>query len=569
MTTFTIRVGGEELPGTYRVVSIDIARVINRIATASLVFHDGNPATQDFVLSSAERLIPGQAIEIEGGYAGEETLLFTGVITRQQIKARRKGESHLRIECQDPAYRLTLARKSRYFKDTTEGEVFEEIVGAYGDLAVDAEATEASRPDMVQYRVSDWDFIVSRAEALGMVCITDNGTLKIGKPDLGQDPVASVAYGAGIYDLEMAMDGRLQAEAVTAACWDMTRQEVLASEQSAVEAPDQGNIDGTALAQAVGIAKFELQHGGSLSPQELDAWAEGQLRKTRLSKIRGTIRFQGRDDVHPGELIELGGLGERFNGVAYVSGVRHTLGRGVWETSIQVGFDPRWHYQHFPINAAPAAGFYAAVSGLQIGVVTQLQDDPAGEDRVLVRLPLIDPDAEGIWTRIATLDAGENRGTVFRPEIGEEVLVGFVNDDPNQAVILGMLHSSARPAPMAASDDNHEKGLVTRSSMKVVFNDEDVSLTIETPAGNRIVLSEKDAVVSVTDENRNTVTLDAEGIALDSPADVVVKASGDVRIQGMNVQIKANANLTAEGGAGSELKSGGTTVVKGALVQIN
>lgn len=569
LTTFTIRVDGEDLPGTYRVVSVDIVRIVNRIASASLVLFDGDPAGQNFALSSGALLVPGQAIEIEGGYAGDETLLFSGVITQQKIKVRRRGESLLRVECRDLLYRLTLARKSRYFKDIAASDIFEDIVGEYSDLTVEAEAADLVHADLVQYRVSDWDFIVGRAEALGMVCITDNGTLKIGKPDLSRTPVAHVAYGAGIFDLEMEMDGRQQVETVTAAGWDMTNQEVLAAEQADVEAPVQGNIEAVSLAQAVGAANIDLQHGGSLGPPELEAWAEGELRKRRLAKIRGTVRFQGSDRVQPGELIELGGLGDRFNGTAYIAGVRHALGAGEWETSIQVGLDPRWHYQHFPVDAAPAAGLYAAVNGLQIGVVTQLQDDPAGEERVLVRLPLIHPDAEGIWTRIATLDAGEARGSVFRPEIDDEVLVGFVNGDPNQAVVLGALHSSAKPAPIAANDANHEKGLVTRSALKVIFNDDEVSLTIETPGGNRVVLSEKEAAVVITDQNRNTVTLNADGIALESPADVVVKASGDVRIEGTQVQIKAGAKLTAEGGAGSELTSGGTTVVKGALVQIN
>ena len=144
MTTFTIKVDGKELPGTYRVVSIDIARAINRIATASLVLYDGDPAAQDFPLSSGELLVPGQEIEIEGGYAGDESLLFKGLITQQKIKVKRKGESLLLVECKDAFYRLTLARKSRYFKDSADSDVFESIVGEYGDLT--GSATGISLP---------------------------------------------------------------------------------------------------------------------------------------------------------------------------------------------------------------------------------------------------------------------------------------------------------------------------------------------------------------------------------------------------------------------------------------
>ena len=54
-------------------------------------------------------------------------------------------------------------------------------------------------------------------------------------------------------------------------------------------------------------------------------------------------------------------------------------------------------------------------------------------------------------TTLATLDAGKERGTFFRPEIGDEVVVGFLNDDPRHPVILGMCHSSAKPAPEPAN----------------------------------------------------------------------------------------------------------------------
>ena len=175
-TTFTIKVEGEALPGTYRIVSVDIDRAINRIATANLVLYDGDPAAQDFPLSSGALLIPGQEIEIEGGYSGDESLLFKGVITRQKIKARRKGESLLLIECKDACYRMTLTRKSRYFKDSADSDVFESIGGEYSGVSIEAEATGAPLPDIVQFQASDWDFIVSRAEALGMVCTTDDGT---------------------------------------------------------------------------------------------------------------------------------------------------------------------------------------------------------------------------------------------------------------------------------------------------------------------------------------------------------------------------------------------------------
>jgi uncharacterized protein involved in type VI secretion and phage assembly len=252
-----------------------------------------------------------------------------------------------------------------------------------------------------------------------------------------------------------------------------------------------------------------------------------------------------------------------------VSGIRHEIGKGNWTTDAQFGASPRWFIEENDINPPPASGLLPAVNGLHIGVVTQLQDDPDGEDRILVQMPLIDPEADGVWARVASLDAGENRGTFFRPEIGDEVVLGFLNDDPRDPVILGMLNSSAKPAPIAASDDNHEKGFVTRSEMKLIFNDEKSSLKIETPNGNIITLSDDAGSIVLEDESGNKIEMNSDGIIIESAGDVNITASGDVNIEGTNVKAVANSEFKAEGSSGAELSSSATATLKGSLVQIN
>ena len=152
---------------------------------------------------------------------------------------------------------------------------------------------------------------------------------------------------------------------------------------------------------------------------------------------------------------------------------------------------PKWFSESTEVSSKPAAGLLPSINGMQVGVVSQLQDDPDEEDRILVQIPIINNAEQGIWCRLASLDAGDLRGFVFRPEIGDEVIIGFINDDPNDAVVLGMLHSSTKPAPISGSDDNHEKGLVTRSEMKVLFDDDKKVIEISTPAGKIITLDEE------------------------------------------------------------------------------
>ncbi|NLE61585.1 MAG: type VI secretion system tip protein VgrG, partial [Planctomycetes bacterium] len=443
--TFTVKVEGEALPGTLRVVSIDITRELNRIPAAALVLYDGDAAEQDWEASNDELLAPGKAIEIAGGYASDEKMLFKGIITGQRIQMRGRGDSLLHVAARDAAFRMTLNRRSRYFTELTDADLFEQIIGDYAGVQAEVAPTSTTYPEIVQYQVSDWDFIVTRAEAAGMVCLADNGTLRIFKPDVTQEPAAVLAFGRNVFDLDLALDARTQLQSAKAEAWDPANQELIAAEVDDVDSPGQGNLDGPDLAEALapGAGTAELEHGGSLPQPVVDAWAEARMLKSRFARVRGTVRFQGTEAVAPGSTVELSGMGDRFNGRSFVSGVRHTLGAGDWQTAVQIGLRPEWHAELYPVNPLPAGGLRPGINGLQPGVVTQLQDDPAGEDRILVRLPLISTSDDGVWSRVATLDAGNERGIIFRPEIGDEVIVGFINADPHHPVVLGMMNSSS------------------------------------------------------------------------------------------------------------------------------
>jgi len=320
----------------------------------------------------------------------------------------------------------------------------------------------------------------------------------------------------------------------------------------------------------------ELRHGGKLGEPELQAWADARLLRERLAKVRGRATFQGFSGVAPGRIVEITGIGARFAGEMYVSGVRHRLSGGNWETDVQFGLSTECFAETYNLRPLPAAGLLPAVCGLQIGVVTTLENDPAGEDRIKVRMPLISSSEDGIWARLVTLDAGKQRGTYFRPEIGDEVVVGFLNDDPRHPVVLGMCHSSAKPAPEAAKDDNHLKGYVSREKLRLNFDDQKKIIGLETPGGNKLTLSEDAKGISLEDQNGNRITLDDSGITIESVKDLSIKASKDLKLQGTNTELKATAAFKASGSSSAEIsspstsiKGSATTVIQGGMVQIN
>jgi uncharacterized protein involved in type VI secretion and phage assembly len=326
----------------------------------------------------------------------------------------------------------------------------------------------------------------------------------------------------------------------------------------------------TDFREKFGVPNLLLQHSGNLSSEELEQWARAQYTKSRLAKLRGRVRFQGVADLKPGDLINVQGVGLRHEGKVFVSAILHEISGGSWYTQVQFGLQQRWFADDYNDVVAPQAGaLLPPVHGLQIGVVTALAGDPDSHQRIQVRLPLINAGGEGMWLRLASQDAGSSRGAVWRPEIGDEVVVGFVNDDPRNGVVLGGLHSSANTAPIPPDDKNHEKGWVTRSNMKLVFNDDDKKVVIETPAGKRLTFDEKRDSILLEDEHQNKITMDKNGIVIESGKDITLKATKDIKIEGINIEQKATATFKAESQGQAQLQATADMTIKGTFVRIN
>lgn len=580
--TVALLVDGKEIPGEYHVMSITVNRELNRIPSASIQLQDGDASNATFAASDTALFLPGKQIEIQLGYRSTNETVFKGIVIKQSIKIR-KGGSVLHIDCRNEAVKMTAGAKSRYFIDKKDSDIMEELLG-FHSLKKDVEATTPSLKEVVQYDSTDWDFLLCRAEANGQVVMVEDAKVAIAKPVVAGAPVVKIAYGSTVLELDAEIDARWQSKGIKACSWSHTDQKIVNVDAKEPSVTESGNIASADLAKVLGGDAHEIRHGGRIGEPELQAWADARLIKERLAKVRGRAKFQGFSGISPGKIVEITGVGERFSGKMYVSGVRHSVANGNWETDVQFGLNPELFAETCNLRPLPAAGMLPAVCGLQIGIVTKLESDPDGEDRIKVRLPLIDTNEEGVWARIATLDAGKQRGTFFRPEIEDEVIVGFLNDDPRYPVVLGMCHSSAKPAPEPAKDTNHHKGYVSREKLKLHFDDEKKIIAFETPAGNKLTLSEDAKGISFEDQNGNKITLDDSGIKIESIKDIVVKAAkgfsvkadSDIKQEGMNVEVKAQTSFKASGassaevsGASTTVKGSATTTIKGGMVQIN
>ncbi|MEX0769189.1 MAG: type VI secretion system tip protein VgrG [Balneolaceae bacterium] len=570
LPTFTVLVEGEDIGGNFGIMGIMVSKSVNRIPKARIVLGDGDVAGGDFKISSSDVFLPGKEVEIKGGYHNIEDTVFKGIIIGHSIKARENKNSILQIDLRDPSVKMTVGRQNRYFEEVNDSEVIEELINEYG-LDNEVEETTVQHREMVQYYTTDWDFMIARADVNGKLVFVDDGKIEVKKPDLGQEPILNLAYGDNVISFEAGMDARDQYSASNSHSWNYTRQEMIEEEGEDPGLNEQGNVPAGDLAEVIGLESWRQQHSGKVEDTELKAWSDSKMLKSRLAKVKGRVRITGFSDIKPGHVIQLEGFGDRFDGPAFVSSIHHHKSADeAWHTDIEFGLEQEWFINKYDdIVARQASGLVPPIHGLQIGVVTNLHEDPDGEDRIKVRMPVIDPQNEGVWARMISLDAGDGRGIVFRPEVGDEVIVGCVNDDPRDPVILGMVHSSEYPSPLPAEEENNEKGIVTRSELKLMFDDDKKSITVETPDGNKWVLSDDESVIRIEDSNGNKISLTEDGISIESAGDLSLKASGDVTIEGTNISGSATASFKADGGSGAELTSNGQTVVKGSLVSIN
>lgn len=194
------------------------------------------------------------------------------------------------------------------------------------------------------------------------------------------------------------------------------------------------------------------------------------------------------------------------------------------------------------------------LKGVAIAVVTQNNDDE-GQCRVKVRYPWHERPSESYWARLAMPMAGNERGWVLIPEVGDEVVVAFEREDMRFPYVLGVLWNGRAKPPFANDDGNNDKrALVSRKKHQLMFDDGTrgvVELAHE--RGRRITFD--DDGYAVQDENGNVVRVDSNSGAM------TIEAKGQLNIKAASITIEATGTL--------ELKANATLTIRGSLVNIN
>ncbi len=586
LVTFKVYSDGSAVADKFEFKSITVTKEVNRIGSATLEIIAGNMPQKDIPLSNDDTFKPGKAIKIEAGYESENETIYEGIVISHGLRLPSSGATLLVIECRDYAIKATAGRKNCVFEKKKDSEIISQIAGNYSDLSTSVDATSYQHEEVIQYYATDWDFILSRADVNGLIVISDDKKLSIKKPGVSESAVLTVTFGDDLIDFDGEVVAFDQYNVAQAVAWDPASQAVVTSDGSAPSLNSQGDLSQSDLSGVIALDQFILQSGVTAETAPLRSWADALLLKYGLARFHGNLDFQGSAKAKPGCIIEVAGLGNRFNGNVFVGKVVHTISDGDWITTAGLGIDPEFMTERENVTAPPASGLLPGIEGLQIGKVTKLDADPAGENRIQIKIPVLNSDPDTVWARLANFyGTAGNSGSFFIPEVDDEVILGFLNNDPRHPVILGSLYSSKNVPPYDLTADNFTKAIVSKNKLVIEMEEDKKEITIKTPGNNQILLSDDQKTIKLSDQNGNTITMSDSGIKIDSCKDVIInakanikltatsnietKSTSDTKIQGLNVTGTADVGMTMKGSATAEFSASGQTTVKGAMVMIN
>ena len=571
---------GSKLKDTYALVSAVVHLELNRIGKATLKFNAGDMDKQTFDESDAGPFKPGGTIRLDAGDTNSEKTLFDGMIVGIRIAVGKDFRSCMIVECRDCAYPATQGRKNRIFEKKKDSDIIKEVLKEHGTVKVDA--TSYQHPTLVQYYCTDWDFALSRADANGLFIFTKGQDIQVCKPKVSASPVLTVTYGVDLIDFNMELSASDQFTNYEAVSWDPGEQKIVKTSASSPSLNKQGDLQPKNIATGDSLL---LQTDAPTAEKALKQWADSMALKAGLARYQGTCSFYGAAQVVPGCLVELKGLGKRFNGNMFVGSVRHTIEDNEWVTEAGAGLSPVNITDEPDVVTPAASGFLPGLQGLHTAVVKKLDGDPQKEYRIQVELPWMNGAKKELWARLSTLYATKGAGSFALPEKGDEVVVGFMNQDPAHPVILGGLYGTKHKPPYEYEAKNNIKAIVTREKMKLEFDEEKKVITLITPGKNQIEINDKGKSIKLKDQHNNEIVMDSSGISLSSAKDIKLKAKGnvtidatmkasvaaksDVSVEGLNVKVNAKIGATVKGTATAELSASGQTTVKGAMVMIN
>ncbi len=420
---------------------------------------------------------------------GTEHLIFSGVVIDVALRQEVWGSSTAILRAASTSWLIDRSERNAYFATPSLSSIAPELASRAGGVSSELD-DKAAPAEYIQYGETNWQFLLRLADDHGGWIRTGLGVSELRK---SFDDPSPLLFRGELGLLEFFVDGELGPARVAAAQYDSATfaSQISAGEWKQPQFESACQRLGDAVAS--GSASLELLGFTSRSRSSTCAEMLDRARSEAERSLGGAVLAGGtsRDQtVTAGAAVDVQNLGEA-SGTYNVLEVTH-----LW--------DPTGYVNHFV--ATPWKSWRAArrpvpaiAAGTQVARVVA-NHDPLGRGRLQVSL-YWQGNGPILWAPMTSLHAGAGFGLTAMPEIGDEVLVGFLDADPERPVILGSVWNATHPPPRdqyetsGESDGNLVKRIVTKSGIRIHLVDTpgQESLTLATPRSNRVVFTEKAA----------------------------------------------------------------------------
>jgi phage protein D/phage baseplate assembly protein gpV len=553
IASFDVKVDGTQIETSYKLLKIQTFKEVNKLSRAVISIIGGDPKENSFDESEESIFATGSEVEISLGYEQSNTVVFKGIISKHALQIKKGFQTAatnnlLVIECVDKAVKLTNTYTTEIYEDKLDSDIITTLISNATGVSKNVSFTSVMNDFLPKYNCNDWDFILQRAEANGMVVLNSDNEVTVTEPKpLLTVPELTVTYGNAMIDFHAEVDATTQYSTFDISSYDPFNEEAVSSVSQEPSLIDQGDLDGVTISKDVSPTKNELSTSSILTSSEAKNIADAYLMRSRLSRLVGKICVKGINNIDLGSVITLVGFGSRFSGMAYVTSLSHEFQGGSFKTWI--GFGLRYN----PLenkNKVDISKYTSKIEGLHIGTVTKIDADPNDELRIQVNIPTLKATGDGLWAKLATLYTAEEAGSFFIPEVDSQVVVSFLSNDSRYPVILGSMYTTTTKPYKTIDPENQFKAILSKEKLTLEFDDVEKIITIKSSDDNYIKIKETDKEIEITDINENTILTSSDGIKLDSPKDITIQAKGKITLKGgKGVDVDGGSKMTIKAGA--------------------
>ncbi len=397
--SYQIKIDKKPLDSSYEVNKVIAFKEINKLGRARIHILGGDYTTNSFVESESEVFDPGNEVEIKLGYDQKYTLVFQGIILKHSISVkegylRKKTRSQLIIECVDKAVVLKNSFTNTIYREKTDNQIMSNLINQVDGLTSSIETTDYEHSVLPKYNISDWDFILERAKYNGLLVLNSNNKISIKNPSVSSiTPEVTLLNGAGTISFEAHLNSTNQFNSIKLQSRDSFNDEVFNKVGSPPDEIVTNETDNAkTISKNTSPSEVEINLPQDVDSNELKVLADSLIKLSRLQRVSGRVKFKGVLDIDLDSVVALSGFGKRFDGNVYVSGLYHEIEEGKIFTEIEFGleenfFNPK---EIFDVNQITKD-----ISGLHIGEVTQINNDPKNQNRIKVVIPVLNDQGMG------------------------------------------------------------------------------------------------------------------------------------------------------------------------------